>query len=164
MPWDNSLRYFNAWKKGLTGFPIVDAGIRELNETGFMHNRVRMIVASFLCKDMLIDWRKGEKYFAQHLIDYDPLVNNGNWQWAAGTGCDSVPYFRIFNPWRQQIRFDPDCKYIKKWIPELKDVSPKEIHQLNEEFPKGLKYPKPILDHAKAKAITLDLYKAVANS
>jgi len=164
LPWENDSKFFNAWKKGKTGFPIVDAGMRELNETGFMQNRVRMIVASFLTKDMLIDWRKGEKYFAQHLIDFDPLVNNGNWQWAAGTGCDSVPYFRIFNPWRQQERFDPECKYIKKWIPELKDITPKGIHKLSEELPKGLKYPKPILDHAKAKEITLDLYKTVANS
>ena len=164
LPWENTPKYFTAWKKGLTGFPIVDAGMRELNETGFMHNRVRMIVASFLCKDMLIDWRKGEKYFAQHLVDYDPLVNNGNWQWAAGTGCDSVPYFRIFNPWRQQVRFDPDCKYIKKWIPELKGLTSKEIHTLNEQFPKGLKYPKTILDHAKAKENTLELYRLVANS
>ena len=93
--------------------------MRQLNKTGFMHNRVRMIVASFLTKDLHMDWKLGEKYFGEKLIDYDPAVNSGNWQWAASTGCDSVPYFRIFNPWRQQERFDLDCKYIKKWVPEL---------------------------------------------
>ncbi len=159
LKWQNNEVYFDAWKSGRTGFPIVDAGMRQLNKTGFMHNRVRMIVASFLCKDLLIDWRKGEKYFAQHLSDYDPLVNNGNWQWAAGTGCDSVPYFRIFNPWLQQEKFDRDCLFIKKWVPELKNLKPKEIHNLNKNFPNGLKYPKPIVDHQERKKIVLKIYK-----
>jgi len=112
--WDNSEEKFIKWCKGETGHPIVDAGMNELNTTGFMHNRVRMITASFLVKDLHIDWRKGEKYFAQKLIDYDPCVNNGNWQWVAGTGCDAAPYFRIFNPWIQQKKFDPNTEYIKR--------------------------------------------------
>jgi deoxyribodipyrimidine photo-lyase len=106
--------------------------MRELNTTGYMHNRVRMIVASFLTKDLHIDWRWGEKYFAQKLVDYDPGVNNGNWQWAASTGCDAQPYFRIFNPWLQQQKFDPDCVYIKNWIPELVNIAPNTIHNLDK--------------------------------
>ena len=130
--WINNKGEFEAWKSGKTGYPIIDAGMRELNETGFMHNRVRMIVASFLTKDLHIDWREGEKYFAQKLIDYDPCVNNGNWQWASGTGCDASPYFRIFNPFIQQKKFDPSCEYIKNWIPELKEIDPKIIHNEKE--------------------------------
>ena len=117
--WKRDEESFQLWREGRTGFPIVDAGMRQLNQTGFMHNRLRMITASFLTKDLHIDWRWGERYFAQKLVDYDPCVNNGNWQWASSTGCDAQPYFRIFNPWRQQERFDPDCHYIRKWIPEL---------------------------------------------
>jgi deoxyribodipyrimidine photo-lyase len=147
IPWSKSKESFKKWSEGKTGFPIVDAGMRQLNETGFMHNRVRMIVASFLTKDLHIDWKLGEKYFAEKLIDYDPAVNSGNWQWAASTGCDSVPYFRIFNPWRQQERFDSNCDYIKKWIPELKKMEPKNIHNLWNEFPKKMEYPKPMLIH-----------------
>ena len=147
IPWSKSKESFKKWSEGKTGFPIVDAGMRQLNETGFMHNRVRMIVASFLTKDLHIDWRLGEKYFAEKLIDYDPAVNSGNWQWAASTGCDSVPYFRIFNPWRQQEKFDSNCDYIKKWIPELKKMEPKTIHNLWSELPKKMKYPKPMLIH-----------------
>ena len=147
IPWSKSMESFIKWSEGKTGFPIVDAGMRQLNKTGFMHNRVRMVVASFLTKDLHIDWRLGEKYFAEKLIDYDPAVNSGNWQWAASTGCDSVPYFRIFNPWRQQERFDSNCDYIKKWIPELKKMEPKNIHNLWKEFPKELEYPKPMLIH-----------------
>ena len=130
LKWSKNKKGLNAWCKGTTGFPIVDAGMRELNTTGYMHNRVRMIVASFLTKDLHIDWQKGEKYFAQRLVDYDPCINNGNWQWAASTGCDAQPYFRIFNPWRQQERFDPECRYIKKWLPELSELEPKQIHNL----------------------------------
>jgi len=147
--WENDEKKFEAWKQGLTGFPIVDAGMRELNETGIMHNRVRMITASFLVKDLHIDWRLGEKYFAQKLADYDPCINNGNWQWIASTGCDAQPYFRIFNPWLQQKKFDPDCTYIKKWVPELKKLDPKTIHTLWLDFPKDLNYPKPIISHKK---------------
>ena len=155
--WSANKRDYHAWCEGKTGFPIIDAGMRQLNKTGFMHNRIRMIVASFLTKDLHIDWRKGERYFAEKLVDYDPAVNVGNWQWAASTGCDAVPYFRIFNPWLQQEKFDQDCNYIKKWIPELKSVQPNEIHNLWEKRPDGLTYPKPIIDHiiesAKAKEI-----------
>lgn len=156
--WSQNQKHFQRWCEGKTGFPIVDAGMRELNTTGYMHNRVRMIVASFLTKDLHIDWRWGEKYFACKLVDYDPAVNNGNWQWSASTGCDAQPYFRIFNPWLQQQKFDPDCLYIKRWIPELEMLTPKMIHQL-EKAKDGLitGYPHPMIDHAvesqKAKAM-----------
>lgn len=154
--WDNNLEHFNAWREGRTGFPIVDAGMRELNSTGFMHNRVRMIVASFLVKDLHIHWRWGERYFAQHLVDYDPCVNNGNWQWAASTGCDAQPYFRIFNPWLQQQKFDPECAYIYRWIPELQAFDPAQIHHWDQYHQAG-SYPAPMLDHGvesnKAKAL-----------
>ncbi len=148
--WRNNEEDFKRWCKGETGYPIVDAGMRQLNETGYMHNRVRMITAGFLCKHLLIDWKWGEAYFAKKLLDYELSSNNGNWQWAASTGCDSQPYFRVFNPWRQQEKFDKDCSYIKKWIPELKELSPKKIHKLSEEFPVELEgiYPKPCVDHS----------------
>lgn len=145
--WENNINKFNAWKNAKTGFPIVDAGMNELNKTGFMHNRLRMITASFLVKDLHVDWRYGEKYFAQKLIDYDPCVNNGNWQWASSTGCDAAPYFRIFNPWLQQKKFDKDCLYIKKWIPQLKDISSKQIHDLFKTKEKIKNYPLPLVDH-----------------
>lgn len=150
LPWTNNENYFRAWCEGRTGFPIVDAGMRELNTTGYMHNRVRMIVASFLTKDLHIDWRWGEKYFAQKLVDYDVAVNNGGWQWGASTGCDAQPYFRIFNPWLQQQKFDPDCIYIKRWIPELNRLSPKQIHQLEKITPTLLtNYPKTLINHSQ---------------
>lgn len=154
LQWSTDTVLFNAWCAGKTGFPIVDAGMRQLNETGFMHNRVRMIVASFLTKDLHIDWRMGEKYFAQKLVDYDPCLNNGNWQWAASVGCDAQPYFRIFNPWLQQKKFDPECEYIKKWVPELVDYEAKKLH--NPDYVAGIaKYKKIGIDHsiesAKAK-------------
>ncbi|WP_111708359.1 cryptochrome/photolyase family protein [Lutibacter citreus] len=123
IPWRNNEKEFKLWCEGNTGYPIVDAGMRELNQTGYMHNRVRMVVASFLNKHLLIDWSWGEAYFAEKLLDYDLAANNGNWQWAAGTGCDSAPYFRVFNPTTQQQKFDPDFKYIKKWNPNYKDIS-----------------------------------------
>lgn len=145
--WRNNLDEFKAWTEGRTGFPIVDAGMRELNQTGLMHNRVRMIVASFLVKDLHISWRWGERYFAQHLLDYDPCINNGNWQWAASTGCDAQPYFRIFNPWLQQRKFDPDCVYIKRWLPELQDMPNKTLHHWYQAGPNKL-YPAPMLDHS----------------
>ncbi len=128
--WINSTADFEKWCKGETGYPIVDAGMRQLNETGFMHNRVRMIVASFLCKHLLIDWRWGEAYFAQKLNDYDLAANNGNWQWAAGTGCDAAPYFRIFNPTAQTLKFDKDLKYIRKWNPDYEMVTPIIAHDI----------------------------------
>jgi deoxyribodipyrimidine photo-lyase len=141
--WRNNEAEFEHWKNGTTGFPIVDAGMRELNATGLMHNRVRMITASFLCKHLLIDWQWGETYFAGKLLDYDLAVNNGNWQWVAGTGCDAAPYFRIFNPTTQQKKFDPDFTYIKTWVPELD----------SEE------YVLPIVDHKLAYQRALTTYK-----
>jgi len=158
--WLNNRRLFKRWCDGQTGVPIVDAGMRQLNQTGEMHNRVRMITASFLIKDLHVDWRWGEHYFAQHLTDYDPSVNNGNWQWVASTGCDAAPYFRIFNPWVQQTRFDPDCRYVKRWIPELKDLDPLIIHDLNRRPAKpAAKYPRPVVDHAISAKITSQLYR-----
>lgn len=159
IPWSNDEQSFKKWCEGKTGFPIVDAGMRELNLTGFMHNRVRMIAASFLVKDLHIDWRWGEKYFAQKLIDYDPAINNGNWQWSASTGCDAQPYFRIFNPWAQALKFDSSCLYIKKWVPELATIPPEVIHKWYQEkyhsnYPN---YPNPIVDHHKASKFALSL-------
>lgn len=156
--WDNNRDYFQRWSEGKTGFPIVDAGMRELNTTGFMHNRVRMIVASFLVKDLHISWRWGERYFAQHLVDYDPAVNNGNWQWAASTGCDAQPYFRIFNPWLQQQKFDSDCQYIYHWIPELDGIPVKIIHNWHIKS-SGIGYPAPMIDHAQESQIAKARYK-----
>lgn len=158
--WSKSKKDFERWCTGTTGFPIVDAGMRELNATGFMHNRVRMIVASFLTKDLHIDWRWGERYFAQQLVDYDPAVNNGNWQWCASTGCDAQPYFRIFNPWLQQKKFDPECTYIKKWIPELKQVKAKDLHAwYKATSPINTNYPRPMVDHEVASKKAKELYK-----
>ncbi len=151
--WSDDKKLFQAWCQGKTGFPIVDAGMRELNATGYMHNRVRMIVASFLTKDLHINWRWGEKYFARKLVDYDPAVS---------TGCDAQPYFRIFNPWRQQEKFDAEAKYIKKWIPELSALSAKEIHKL-EDSPllRPSEYPESIVDHSIARDEALDRYSVV---
>ena len=143
--WRNNMDEYNAWCEGKTGYPIVDAGMRELKKTGFMHNRVRMITASFLCKHLLIDWRIGEKYFASKLFDYEQSSNVGNWQWVAGCGVDASPYFRIFNPTEQQKKFDKEKKYIKKWIPE---------YDTDE-------YPKEIVDHKLARARCLKTYKEV---
>lgn len=161
--WKNNKTEFNKWKNGQTGYPIVDAGIRQMNETGFMHNRARLVVASFLVKILLINWKWGEKYFAQTLYDYDPSVNNGNWQWCASTGADSQPYFRIFNPWLQSKNYDPNCEYIKKWIPELKNVPNKHIHTWYDywEDNKNTKYPKPMVDYKKNKEIALKAYKKI---
>ncbi|MEC4115166.1 deoxyribodipyrimidine photo-lyase [Myroides pelagicus] len=141
--WRNNEEEFALWCQGKTGYPMVDAGMRELNQTGFMHNRVRMVVASFLTKHLLIDWRWGEAYFAQHLLDYDLSANNGNWQWAAGCGCDAAPYFRVFNPSEQQKKFDSKGDYIKKWIPELDTLD----------------YPTPIVDHKEARLRAIAQYK-----
>lgn len=144
--WRNNEKEFEAWCRGQTGYPIVDAGMRELNETGFMHNRVRMITASFLTKHLLIDWRWGEAYFAKKLLDYDLASNNGGWQWAAGSGCDAAPYFRIFNPYIQTKKFDPQLKYIKKRVPEFESEN----------------YPAPIVAHDDARQRALEVYaKAV---
>ena len=159
--WTNDPELFNLWKLGQTGFPIVDAGMRELNQTGFMHNRVRMITASFLVKNLHVDWRAGAKYFAEKLIDYDPAVNNGNWQWAASTGCDAQPYFRIFNPWRQQKNFDSDCIYIKRWVPELAGFSAKEIHAM--EATDG-KYRRKIINLRETAEETKLMFKQAAQN
>ena len=142
--WRNNETEYQSWCEGKTGFPIVDAGMRELNATGHMHNRVRMIVSSFLTKDLLIDWRWGEAYFAKKLLDFDLASNNGGWQWAAGCGVDAAPYFRIFNPQSQTLKFDPELKYISYWVPELNEFS----------------YPKPIVDHSFARDRVLKVYKA----
>ncbi|MCE2686300.1 MAG: DNA photolyase family protein [Cryomorphaceae bacterium] len=141
--WENDEMQFNAWCEGKTGYPMVDAGMRELNETGFMHNRVRMVVASFLTKHLLIDWRWGERYFAEKLLDFELASNIGGWQWAAGCGCDAAPYFRVFNPEAQQKKFDPKFEYIQKWIPEFGTPT----------------YPKPIVDHRMARERVLDRFK-----
>ena len=140
--WENNLDHFNAWCEGRTGYPMVDAGMRELNHTGFMHNRLRMVTASFLCKHLLIDWRWGEAYFAGKLNDYELASNNGGWQWAAGSGCDAVPYFRIFNPELQAKKFDPDSEYILKWVPEYGTIA----------------YPQPIVEHRFARERALQRY------
>ena len=142
--WQNNIEQFKAWCEGRTGYPFVDAGMRELNATGFMHNRVRMITSSFLCKHLLIDWRWGEAYFASKLNDYDLASNNGGWQWAAGSGCDAVPYFRIFNPELQASKFDSNNEYIRKWIPELDTDD----------------YPDRIIDHEFARDRAIKHYKA----
>jgi deoxyribodipyrimidine photo-lyase len=141
--WRNNESEFNKWCEGNTGYAIVDAGMRELNETGFMHNRVRMVVASFLTKHLLIDWRWGEAYFADKLLDYELSSNNGNWQWAAGCGCDAAPYFRIFNPTEQLRKFDPDLIYVNKWVKNLNEMD----------------YPAPIVDHKLARERVLKAYK-----
>lgn len=161
LAWSTDEEAFQRWCEGKTGFPIVDAGMRELNATGFMHNRVRMITGSFLVKDLHIDWHRGEQYFASRLVDYDPCVNNGNWQWVASTGCDRQPYFRIFNPWLQQAKFDPQAIYIKRWVPELKDVHVSDIHHWDHNPAQLIPtdYPKPMLDHATAKAKVLVMFK-----
>lgn len=158
--WHNNERWFNAWCNGETGFPVVDACMRQLNTTGWMHNRGRLIVSSFLVKTLLINWEEGEKYFATKLTDYDPASNNGNWQWTAGSGADSQPYFRVFNPWRQAEEHDPDCIYIKTWVPELKDVPVKDILNWNTTYNnyKNIKYPKPICDYEEQKKNVLKMY------
>jgi len=166
--WKNSKKEFERWKTGTTGFPIVDACMRELNETGFMHNRGRMIVASFLVKTLLCDWEWGEKYFATKLIDYDPAANNGNWQWVAGTGVDSMPYFRIFNPWLQGEKFDANAEYIHKWLPELKYLSAEHIHSWDmkkvREYYHKINYPSPIVDYRERRKMALDMYKKSLSS
>ena len=153
LPWNTSKHDFECWCKGETGYPIVDAAMRQLNQTGYMHNRGRLITANFLTRLLGIDWRQGEQYFANQLIDYDPCVNNGNWQWVAGTGVDRAPYSqRIFNPWIQSSKFDPQATYIKEWLPELQDIPAKHLHQWNQycdAYPN--KYFKPIIDYADAR-------------
>ena len=143
--WRNDEKEFERWCRGETGYPIVDAGMHQLDRTGYMHNRVRMITAGFLCKHLLIDWRWGEAYFAEKLLDYELSSNNGNWQWAAGTGCDAAPYFRIFNPGTQQKKFDPEMEYIRKWVEDLDKTG----------------YPTEIVDHDFARQRAIETYKEV---
>jgi len=160
--WDDDTKIFKRWCDGTTGFPIVDACMTQLNTTGYMHNRGRLIVASFLIKNLHIDWRWGEKYFATKLVDYDPLVNQGNWQWVSGSGADSMPYFRVFNPWLQSIKHDKMCIYIKRWLPVLEDVSCKHIHKWDEyNTLYNIKYNSPIIDYNKSKIIMLARYKKI---
>ena len=146
--WRNNQEEFKAWREGKTGYPLVDAGMRELNQSGFMHNRVRMLVGSFLCKHLLIDWRLGEAYFAEKLHDYEMSSNIGNWQWVAGCGVDAAPYFRIFNPTTQIQKFDKDLEYIKKWVPDLQELT----------------YPQPIVEHKFARERCLNTYKEALNN
>lgn len=144
-PWQNDPEKIERWMTGTTGFPVVDAGMRQLTASGTMHNRVRMVTASFLVKDLLVDWQIGEAFFAKHLLDYELASNNGNWQWAAGTGCDAAPFFRIFNPTEQQRKFDPEMLYIRRWIPEYGTVA----------------YPQPVVDHAEARKKALEILKSL---
>ncbi len=164
-PWKKNSKFLSAWKKGLTGYPIVDAGMRELYSTGWMHNRVRMIVGSFLVKHLLIDWKDGEKYFRNCLLDYSPASNVAGWQWVAGCGADAAPYFRIFNPILQGEKFDKEGEYVKKWIPELKSVSKKFIHKpwefQDKEFKLGRDYPFPIVKHEEARERALNAFKKI---
>lgn len=161
--WRNDRELLQAWQQGATGYPIVDAAMRQLNKTGWMHNRLRMISASFLVKDLLIDWREGERYFMSQLLDGDLAANNGGWQWAASTGTDAAPYFRIFNPTTQGERFDPQGTFIRKWLPELADVPDNAIHQPHrwaEQQQRVLDYPLPIVDHKQARLETLAAFEA----
>jgi len=167
IPWENDEEAFAAWCEGRNGYPVVDAGMRQLVETGWMHNRARMIVASFLVKDLLIDWRRGERYFMQQLVDGDSASNNGGWQWTAGTGTDAAPYFRVFNPTLQGKKFDPKGVYVRRWVPELAHVPDRFIHQpwkmpLDVQQRAGCiigqDYPAPIVDHAWARERTLAAY------
>lgn len=168
--WDDDPRLFDAWCEGRTGYPLVDAAMAQINRTGYMHNRLRMVVASFLTKDLGIDWRRGEHYFARHLNDFDLAANNGGWQWAASTGCDAQPYFRIFNPITQSQKFDPDGAFIRRCLPQLAGFSEREIHAPWQTSPQrqreagceiGRDYPAPIVDHAAARARTLARYGVV---
>jgi deoxyribodipyrimidine photo-lyase len=164
--WDERDEPFDAWREGRTGYPIVDAAMRQLHASGFMHNRARMITASFLTKDLLVDWRKGEAHFLQHLVDGDVAANNGGWQWSAGSGTDAQPYFRIFNPVTQAGNFDPDGAYVRRWLPELAGLKAPAAHApwahpaalAAVGITLGVQYPAPIVDHAEARARTLDAY------
>lgn len=163
VPWRYDENDFSAWCAGRTGVPIVDAGMRQLAQTGWMHNRLRMIVAMFLTKDLLIDWRWGERHFMRHLVDADLASNNGGWQWAASTGTDAVPYFRIFNPYTQGRRFDPDGTFIRQYVPELRDLDPRAIHDpaaLTQATHSARDYPAPICDHGVARQRALEAFKA----
>ena len=160
LEWDESADRVQAWQAGMTGYPIVDAGMRELAATGWMHNRVRMIVASFLAKDLHIDWRIGERWFMRRLVDGDPAANNGGWQWAASTGTDAQPYFRIFNPTSQGERFDPEGAYVRRWVPELEGMPAEVIHRPWNAPLESQPYPAPIVDHRREREVALARYRA----
>ncbi|MBS0351815.1 MAG: deoxyribodipyrimidine photo-lyase, partial [Proteobacteria bacterium] len=159
MPWQEHPQLFQAWAKGRTGIPIVDAAMRQLNAIGWMHNRLRMIVASFLVKNLQLDWRVGEKYFMEHLIDGDLAANNGGWQWCASTGVDAVPYFRVFNPYTQSIRYDPEGELIREYCPELKKLTGRQIHRPPLSLLSKLSYPEPIIDVAASRRQFIAKYK-----
>ncbi len=158
--WEDDAEGFRAWCEGRTGFPIVDAGMRQLAATGWMHNRVRMIVASFLTKDLLVDWREGERFFFRQLVDGDPANNNGGWQWAASTGTDAQPYFRIFNPTLQGQRYDPEGEYVRRWVPELGNFEGKGVHEPWKAPMLAPDYPPPLVDHAERRGLALERYEA----
>ena len=169
IPWRSDPSGLAAWKAGLTGYPVVDAAMRQLRATGWMHNRARMIAASFLTKDLLINWQEGERYFMQQLLDGDPASNNGGWQWTAGTGTDAAPYFRVFNPILQGLKFDPQGDYVRRWVPELALVPTKYIHtpwEMPDDLQKQVHsridsdYPAPIVDHSLARERVLIAYRS----
>jgi deoxyribodipyrimidine photo-lyase len=162
--WNRDDQGFAAWREGRTGYPIVDAGMRQLVQTGWMHNRARMIVASFLVKDLLLDWRRGEAFFMKHLVDGDPANNNGGWQWSASTGTDAQPYFRIFNPSSQGERFDPEGEYVRRWVPELKDVPKRYVHRPWEAPMRPRDYPPPIVDHNERRPVAIARFEAARNA
>jgi deoxyribodipyrimidine photo-lyase len=171
VPWRNDRTEFEAWCAGRTGYPVVDAAMRQLVQTGWLHNRARMIVASFLSKDLLIDWRWGERFFMRHLLDGDPAANNGGWQWTAGTGTDAAPYFRVFNPVLQGMKFDPEGAYVRRWVPELAAIPAAHIHapwmltaaeQQRSGCVIGRDYPAPIVDHGLARQRALAAYGAAS--
>jgi len=162
--WNEDPRGFEAWCEGRTGYPIVDAGMRQLGATGWMHNRVRMIVASFLTKDLLIDWREGERFFFDCLVDGDPASNNGGWQWAASTGTDAQPYFRIFNPVAQGRRWDPEGAYVRRWVPELREVADRHVHAPWGADRLPTAYPPPLVDHAERRALALARFRSARQS
>ena len=161
LEWDDDADRLEAWQAGMTGYPMVDAGMRELAATGWMHNRARMIVASFLVKDLHVDWREGERWFMRRLVDGDPASNNGGWQWAASTGTDAQPYFRIFNPTSQGERFDPDGEYVRRWVPELEGLPGKEVHRPWVARPRSHGYPARVVDHARERVVALARFRAV---
>jgi len=157
--WNDDPRGFEAWCEGRTGYPIVDAGMRQLRETGWMHNRVRMVAASFLTKDLLIDWREGQRFFFEHLVDGDPASNNGGWQWSASTGTDAQPYFRVFNPVAQGRRWDPKGRYVRRWVPELRGVPDRHVHAPWEADRPLADYPPPVVDHAERRELAIARFR-----
>ena len=163
IPWRQDPASLEAWKNGRTGYPLVDAGMRQLRATGWMHNRLRMVTAMFLTKHLLIDWREGEAYFMEQLVDGDFAANNGGWQWSASTGTDATPYFRLFNPTTQGSRFDPQGLFTKQWIPELADVPVKHLFEPHKT-PLNLAYPRPIVDHKRARDRVITVFKSIRSN